>query len=60
MRYIMLDSLGRKGYISPLWTEDNLEMVSKASKFISVASFSETLELWSPKASENNVVDTIM
>jgi uncharacterized protein (DUF2384 family) len=34
MRYIPLDSLERRGYVSPLWTEDELEMVAKARRVL--------------------------
>ena len=34
MRYIPLDSLTRRGYVSPLWTEEQLEMVAKARRIM--------------------------
>lgn len=37
MRYIPLDSLTRTGYISPLWTEEKLEMVADARRVLGYA-----------------------
>ena len=37
MRYIPLDSLVRRGYISPLWTNDQLEMIAKARRVLGFA-----------------------
>lgn len=37
MRYIPLDSLTRSGYISPLWTRDQLEMVADARRVLGYA-----------------------
>ena len=37
MRYIPLDSLTRSGYVSPLWTREQLEMVADARRVLGYA-----------------------
>jgi hypothetical protein len=37
MRYIPLDSLTRRGYVSPLWTEQQLEMIADARRVLGYA-----------------------
>lgn len=37
MRFIPLDSLTRRGYVSPLWTEDQLEMIADARRVLGYA-----------------------
>lgn len=37
MRYIPLDSLTRSGFVSPLWTSDQLEMVADARRVLGYA-----------------------
>lgn len=37
MRYIPLNSLTRRGYVSPLWTEEKLEMIADARRVLGYA-----------------------
>ncbi len=37
MRYIPLNSLTRRGFVSPLWTEDQLEMIADARRVLGYA-----------------------
>lgn len=37
MRFIPLDSLTRRGYVSPLWTEEKLEMIADARRVLGYA-----------------------
>lgn len=37
MRFIPLDSLKRRGYVSPLWTESHLEMIADARRVLGYA-----------------------
>jgi hypothetical protein len=37
MRYIPLDSLTRRGYVSPFWTEEQLEMIAGARRVLGYA-----------------------
>ena len=37
MRYIPLNSLTRRGFVSPLWTEEKLEMIADARRVLGYA-----------------------